>query len=538
MGDPLQQLVNEFSSLVDEALILSLCLDYDLSIPAEFQQARQALLVVSADVVLEEASGFNASGLGERTIDINDNQQVEPEPSEAGTALSGSDARSPGGISSPSERSMPHTILSGASSHTSVQDIPPTPTRLSLYDGLTLEEKESNLCQVFPELKPIDIRLALRKYDGDADRAVDMLLTTSHLEQSGQRPKGVDGFYVDENPPLTKKKKGKKKKPAVRTNVSTPSTDTSTPNSPAEPSAAETHQRNIAYLADRLPFSESEVKYIYCEKRQSMGAALVQILDNYIEFDGDSLVRARNSASDDEAKKYPWVPAMYLTPAFCLATSRQNAVDLIGILAEYYEKPAYLRYNISYNIAGPRPEQETVNDSKTWASVSRKAPAAPVVQQPSTSTLVSSMSSLALQEKRNHSFQAAGAAYRKGGLMRSAAAVYADRGRDQTQSMHSARSSEAALFVDQRSRPDHIDLHGVRVHDGVNIALDRVRQWWDSLGEERVRKAKSGFTVVTGLGRHSAGGVSQLRVNVFKALVSDGWKVQVLTGEMLVTGRK
>ncbi|KAI4598204.1 hypothetical protein KJ359_003088 [Pestalotiopsis sp. 9143b] len=536
MGDPLQQLINEFSSLVDEALILSLCLDYDLSIPAEFQQARQALLVVSADVVLEEASGFNASGLGERTIDINDNQQAEP--SEVGTALSGSDARSPEGISTPSERSMPHTLLSGISSHTSVQDIPPTPTRFSLYDGLTLEEKESRLCQVFPELKPIDITLALRKYDCDADRAVDILLNTSHLEQSGQRPKGVDGFYVDENAPLTKKKrKGKKNKPAVRTNVSTPSTDTSTPNSPAEPSTAETHQRNIAYLADRLPFSESEVQYIYCEKRQSMGAALVQILDNYIEIDGDSLVTARNSASDDQAKKYPWVPAMYLTPAFCLATSRQNAVDLIGILAEYYEKPAYLRYNISYNIAGPRPEQETVND-KTWASVGRKAPAAPVSQQSGPSTLVSGMSSLALQEKRNHSFQAAGAAYRKGGLMRSAAAVYADRGRDQTQSMHSARSSEAALFVDQHSRPDHIDLHGVRVHDGVNIALDRVRQWWDSLGEERARKAKSGFTVVTGLGRHSAGGVSQLRVHVFKALVSDGWKVQVLTGEMLITGRK
>lgn len=205
--------------------------------------------MVSADVVLEEASGFNASGLGERTIDINDNQQAEP--SEVGTALSGSDARSPEGISTPSERSMPHTLLSGISSHTSVQDIPPTPTRFSLYDGLTLEEKESRLCQVFPELKPIDITLALRKYDCDADRAVDILLNTSHLEQSGQRPKGVDGFYVDENAPLTKKKrKGKKNKPAVRTNVSTPSTDTSTPNSPAEPSTAETHQRK-SQLADK-----------------------------------------------------------------------------------------------------------------------------------------------------------------------------------------------------------------------------------------------------------------------------------------------
>lgn len=50
---------------------------------------------------------------------------------------------------------------------------------------------------------------------------------------------------------------------------------------------------------------------------------------------------------------------------------------------------------------------ETVNDSKTWASVGRKAPASSVPQQSSTLTLISGMSSLALQEKRNHSFRAA-----------------------------------------------------------------------------------------------------------------------------------
>ncbi|ETS78200.1 hypothetical protein PFICI_10262 [Pestalotiopsis fici W106-1] len=538
MGEPLQRLINEFSSLVDEALILSLCSDFDLNIASEFQQARQALIVVSADVPLEEASGFNASGLGDRVIDINGNPQAEP--SEAGTALSGSDTRSPDGVTTPSERSLPQTILSTGSSHTSFQESQ-GPTRFSLYDGLTFEEKEIKLREVFTELKPIDITLALRKFDGDADRAVDVLLTTSHLEQSGQRPKGIDGFYVDDEDAVLvkKKKKGKKKKPAVR---GTNSPDPSAQSNLGEPATAEVHERNIRYLADRLPFSESEVEYVYCEKRQSMGAALVQILDNYIAIDGEALAKARNSASDDQGKKYPWVPVMYLTPTFCLATSRQNAEDLVQILAEYYEKPAYLRYNISYNISGPKLELVTTDSSssKTWVAVGRKTPVSPGLYQSGVSSPASglSLSSLDLQDKRSHSFQAASAAYRKGGLLRGAAAVYADRGRELTQDMHYARSSEAAAYVDQRSRPDHIDLHGVRVHDGVNIALGRVRQWWDSLGEERVRKAKAGFTVVTGLGRHSAGGVSQLRVNVFKALVADGWKVQVLTGEMLVTGRK
>ncbi|KAF7518441.1 hypothetical protein G7054_g13465 [Neopestalotiopsis clavispora] len=539
MGEPLQRLINEFSSLVDEALILSLCSDFDLNIASEFEQARQALVVVSADVPLEEASGFNASGLGDRVIDINGHPQAEP--SEAGTVLSGSDARSPDGITTPSEISLPRTILSAGSSHSSSPTESQGIARFSIYDGLNFEQKESKLREIFTELKPIDITLALRKFEGDADRAVDVLLTTSHLEQSGQRPKGIDGFYIDDEDSalMKKKRKGKKKKPAVR-GINSP--DPSVPSSPGEPATVEIHKRNITYLAERLPFSEPEVEYIYREKRQSMGAALVQILDNYIAIDGETLAKTRNAASDEQAKKFPWVPVTYLTPTFCLATSRQNAEDLVQILAEYYEKPAYLRYNISYNVSGPRLELDTADNSssKTWAAVGRKTPMSPGLYQSGASSPVSglSLSSLDLQDKRSHSFQAASAAYRKGGLLRGAAAVYADRGRELTQDLHSARSSEAAAYVDQRSRPDHIDLHGVRVHDGVNIALDRVRQWWDSLGEDRARKAKAGFTVVTGLGRHSAGGVSQLRVNVFKALVADGWKVQVLTGEMLVTGRK
>ncbi|KAG4218660.1 hypothetical protein PC116_g32860 [Phytophthora cactorum] len=106
-------------------------------------------------------------------------------------------------------------------------------------------------------------------------------------------------------------------------------------------------------------------------------------------------------------------------------------------------------------------------------------------------------------------------------------------------SYRQANSVEANYLVDQQSTEDTIDLHGVTVQDGVEIALDRVSKWWRGLGEERVRKAKThGLTVVTGIGRHSSDGRSPLRINVIKALVADGWKVQIQTGSCLITGRQ
>jgi hypothetical protein len=84
-----------------------------------------------------------------------------------------------------------------------------------------------------------------------------------------------------------------------------------------------------------------------------------------------------------------------------------------------------------------------------------------------------------------------------------------------------------------------IDLHGVRVQDGVRIARQRVQAWWDGLGEFRSRRAREQpFTVITGLGRHSAGGVSQMRQAVARALLQDGWQLQVETGRFVISGRR
>lgn len=140
------------------------------------------------------------------------------------------------------------------------------------------------------------------------------------------------------------------------------------------------------------------------------------------------------------------------------------------------------------------------------------------------------------------SFTAAHAAYRRGksdALFRPVAGVLAERAREQLGRSKAAQSEAYEALVDDNSSAGHIDLHGVPVADGVRIALERTQAWWAALGEDRARRARSGegFTVVTGLGNHSSGGVSRMRQDVGAALKRAGWRVRTETGQFVVTGR-
>jgi hypothetical protein len=125
-----------------------------------------------------------------------------------------------------------------------------------------------------------------------------------------------------------------------------------------------------------------------------------------------------------------------------------------------------------------------------------------------------------------------------GPLGRQGAVVYTERAREEIRTFSAQASVMAEALVAQQSTDSMLDLHGVFVMDGVRIAKQRVWAWWNSLGENRKALAKrQGFTVVTGVGKHSAGGVSRLRQAVGAYLKNDGWKMETLTGSFYVTGR-
>ncbi|KAI0839831.1 hypothetical protein F5Y06DRAFT_264727 [Hypoxylon sp. FL0890] len=549
MGDQSKKLTDEFGSLLDETTILSISSDYNLENPDEFAAARQVLETISKNVVAEEESGFNPSGLGvDGVADINSSNQADEAEAAAGTTSS--DAKSVSGFTATTENSLPPSFVSSGSSKASSHETPGL-LHVNIFDDLSDSEKENQLAEMFVSLKRIDVKFALQKSNGDASLAMDELLNLQWLEQTGQRPKGVDGFYVsdDDNTPGKKKKKGRKKK---KGKVASPKA-TSPKTSEDASSSNSVQTDHITLISDRLNLSPSEVTSIYLRNNASPGATVVEILNNFIALNLSASDPDLQSDLEEETAKFPWIPRDYVQATLQICPTRDDATGIIRILADHFEKPSYLRYDVSYSVVASDSELIAAESGLIDVSTSRQLPkSSPNMQTPAiglplrtsnqpTNLQAAAAVSRTLAESRNHSFTSAAAAFKKGKsdpLFRQAGAYYAQRAHEQALSFRQASSVEANFLVDQKSTKDMIDLHGVTVQDGVSIALDRVWKWWQSLGEERARKAKQGFTVVTGIGRHSSDGKSPLRINVFKALVADGWKVEVLTGSYLVTGRR
>ncbi|KAI0009385.1 hypothetical protein F4779DRAFT_376467 [Xylariaceae sp. FL0662B] len=552
MGDPTKKLTDEFRSLLDETIILSISSDYELTNPQEFAAVREILLALSKDVEVEEATGFNPSGLGSNDlVDIN---PVNQDDSVETAGVAESDLKSTDGFTTTTttESSGPRSLVSMASSKTSTREHQGL-LHVGVFDGLSDSEKEDQLGQMFTSLKPIDVKLALQKANGDASIAIDELLNLQWLEQTGQRPKGIDGFYVsDDDVPNKKKKKGKRKKKVAKASALQGQGSSST--SEELTGNDEMHTDHIAFISGRLNIAVSEVTAIYRRHNDSLGATVVEILDRYIALNLQMSDPKLSLDVREQTDKFPWIPREYAHAAFGICPTGEYAVDVIHILADYCKKPLYVKYDVSYSIAPsdipdmldePTVAPSTKQSSKTSSTARPSLLDAqrPVLRTQARSLEAATAASASLAASRNHSFTSAASAFRKGRsdpLFRHAAAFYATRAQEQAAAHRAASSAAAGFLVDRNSTGDTIDLHGVTVQDGIDIAIDRVWGWWEGLGEERARKARQGcgFTVVTGLGRHTADGRSRLRSSVFKALVADGWKVEVLSGSYLVTGRR
>ncbi|KAI3335572.1 hypothetical protein F4824DRAFT_464019 [Ustulina deusta] len=539
MGDPTRVLIDELGSVLDEATILSISGDYDLRNPKEFAAAREVLLAISKNVAAEEATGFNPGGFGGHDLTRSE-------------AISGTegDLKSNDGLTTTAETSSSHShnALSSSSSQTSEGEIPDI-IHVSVLDDLTNQEKVSQLAAMFISLKRIDIRMVLQKAKGDANLAMDELLNLQLLEQAGQRPKGIDGFYISDNDTPKGKRKGRRKKNKVSKSAASRNADVAT-TSEGSPQDGVVDNDNISFISDHFLLPIDEAADIYQRNKCSLGAAITATLDSYLALglppcsDSNQLRHI-----EEQQKRTSWIPYYYFSPIFDMTTSSQAAIDVIDALADHFEKPAYLRYDVSYNTAAsglelaselpiqtnPKSPRRNVPPFNTKPQSTQQLRTIPTTLQ----AVGASKATLAASAK--HSYASASSAYKRGKsdpLMRQAAAFYVDRGRSETASYRQVTSMEAELLVDQQSTGDTIDLHGVSVQDGVDIAIDRVWNWWNALGENKVRKAReNGLKVVTGLGRHNSDGRSRLRINVFKALVADGWKIQVLTGAYLVTGR-
>ncbi|CAK7228786.1 hypothetical protein SBRCBS47491_007024 [Sporothrix bragantina] len=196
--EQLEELVTQYGKLVEESLIILIFKEQG------FQKASEALADLSRDVALEEATGFDPSGLQGAVSD-----NATPDTSEGSS------------YHTPVEDSSQIASLSdyGSGSVSGSQGIPLSAAAWDDWRAVANElptDGSSTLAilkDAFPTLKDSDIVRALKETGDDVDKASDVLLNLEHLEQTGQRAKGIDAFFRPEDETLewnaNKKKKGK-----------------------------------------------------------------------------------------------------------------------------------------------------------------------------------------------------------------------------------------------------------------------------------------------------------------------------------------
>jgi hypothetical protein len=380
----------EFSAVLDESLILAIA--DERNVEKEYDDIKSILSSLADTARAEQLTGFDPSGLG----------------CWAETEAQGSDdiATAGNGLSTENGTTV---------SEYSDGDVPKFTHRLDIGEA----EKIENLQLIFPNFKEHTIKFVLKQNGGDLERAFDHLLDRQFLEESGELPRGLDGFYAPDGAPQKGRGPGRNRTRKGKAKL------------------------DLSYTVVSPVSDDADIE----------GAS------------GPSSVPATSRVRSRTASTRPGPSS--------LPTSKADFTAAIPDL------------------------QASRSDMRAAASLSRLGP-----------------------------------------LGRQGAIVYIQRAREEARLSLAKTANMAELLVNQQSTATKIDLHGVTVLDGVRIAKHRVWQWWENLGEGRERTAKSlGFTVITGVGRHSANGVSRLRQAVGAALRNDGWRVETLTGQFYVTGR-
>ena len=147
------------------------------------------------EAVAEDTYGFNSAGLGGQT-----DGQADPDagsPSQTDSCNSTSCSKLFTDISG-------RTDFSDAlSERFESLEIPKD------VDVSTLDEdgKVAELKTMFPRLRELDLRFALKKAGGDFAKTCEELLSTQYLEENGLRPRGIEGAFREDN--YVRQKKGK-----------------------------------------------------------------------------------------------------------------------------------------------------------------------------------------------------------------------------------------------------------------------------------------------------------------------------------------
>lgn len=440
------------------------------------------------------------------------------------------------------------------------------------YEDQDIATKEAHLQELFPTESARDISFTLKKCDGSFTRAMDILLNYAFLRSEDASDlnsptpwKSIDAFaeeYVITKSRKRKPKGHKFKRLGEYENEEL--NDTS-----SNPNRWASADEDVNFIASRTSVPRQKISSVYHEHGASRTATILALIQQDISKHGDKPIEdlALEPGVLQFTEEHPTVSIPYaaailrlthpsMTKAYELAKALKASPLGSGTSTPSRIVPYYAPYKDPSAVPTPRSSSpsawstQAVNGSATSVSATRTTAYTPVftprTSSPSAwSTQTINGSAASLSAARTAAFDKASTYYRKSKsdhLMGGAAAHYSQLGRDYHASLLAQSAAEADAFVARQSTPTMLDLHGVGVKDAVRIAEEKVGVWWEGLGESRARVGNGravgdGYKIVTGIGRHSDGGVPKLGPAVARALVREGWKVEIASGILYVTGK-
>lgn len=533
MDEELNILEREYCPPVDPALVYAIFLDFDPDEQDRLQRARELLDPIKQSAIEEQYTEFDPSASSGQAARFSPGKSNGSSEEESRTETASQSA-----ATDLTNLSNDISTLSLNNKFASVSEDSSGGGYLNDIEQLDFATKEFRLVETFPTLRPALVSFALKKCNGNFGKATDELLNHVYFADSVDSPgakhaiaKGIDAFS-EEHTVAWRGRKGKSKK---KRNLDIQNARSAF--LPATSSAQQTNRwhdasRDVDLISSLTSQSQRNIASLYHENGASASATIMAILETDIKanghIEGDNPAVLQNAI--DLISDFPSLELPHALALIRLThPSTASAHKLAKALVAQPERKSAGKIEVI-------PRYAPINLSEPSPLFSRPSSATPSLAVPHTT--------LALSDARSTAFTQASAAYRKGKsepLMKAAAGYYSQLGRDYDAALKATSSAEADALVSSQSTPTQLDLHGVSVKDATRITRERVTAWWHGLGEGRIdlrgcSGMGEGYRIVTGLGRHSEHGISKLGPAVARMLVREGWKVEVGSGVLVVSG--
>lgn len=398
-------------------------------------------------------------------------------------------------------------------------------------------EKRKYLKDLFPRTDNSKIN-AILVTAGTLEGAIDELLNFAFLSTYGEDEihssssvKGIDGFAEELRPDRGRKRRNKKNRTAESSGANSPrsySSD-SVPSTNVWTSAS----GDIDYICSRTILQPQNVTSIYHRKSAVLADTIRELADRekvkLPAFDtADPIVQMQVAELRED---FPHVSPSRIQALLHLARNIPSAT--YELLEAMVQQPGDdLPIGRLEGVVQYTPIKLDDDEDKPWTAAKHNTT--------SHASYTADHSHAASQ-----AFGQASAAARRAKsdrFMGGAAAYYASVGHEHMKMAKAQSAAAADLLVAQQSSQRKIDLHGVSVADAVRIASLKTQSWWDGLGDAKYLTGgggpvRAGFQIVTGVGTHSRNSTPRIGPAVAKALVREGWRVEVGHGEMYVTGK-